>query len=95
MMPVVSEDPMGPALLPTPDSWKWFTETARTIAPAWRNEVALRSVEMFLEYEPGAHIAHISPTPLMMVVALSDHLTVADEALARISHRGGASGSRI
>jgi fermentation-respiration switch protein FrsA (DUF1100 family) len=37
---------------------------------------------MFLEYEPGAHIAHISPTPLMMVVALGDHLTVADEALA-------------
>ena len=73
---------MGPAVLPTADSWQWFTETARTRAPAWRNEVTLRSVEMFLEYEPGAHIAHISPTPLMMVVALNDHLTVADEALA-------------
>jgi fermentation-respiration switch protein FrsA (DUF1100 family) len=45
-------------------------------------KITLRSVEMFLEYEPGAHIAHISPTPLMMVVALGDHLTVADEALA-------------
>ena len=66
----------------TTDSWQWFTETARSRAPAWRNEVTLRSVEMFLEYEPGAHIAHISPTPLMMVVALGDHLTVADEALA-------------
>lgn len=73
---------MGPAVLPTAESWQWFTETARTRAPAWRNEVTLRSVEMFLEYEPGAHIAHISPTPLMMVVALNDHLTVADEALA-------------
>ena len=82
MIPVVSENPMGPAVLPTTDSWQWFTETARSRAPAWRNEVTLRSVEMFLEYEPGAHIAHISPTPLMMVVALGDHLTVADEALA-------------
>jgi len=82
MIPVVSENPMGPAVLPTTDSWQWFTETARTRAPAWRNEVTLRSVEMFMEYEPGAHIAHISPTPLMMVVALGDHLTVADEALA-------------
>ena len=62
--------------------WQWFTETARSRAPAWRNEVTLRSVEMFLEYEPGAHITHISPTPMMMVVALGDHLTVADEALA-------------
>jgi len=82
MIPVVSESPMGPAVLPTTDSWQWFTETARSRAPACRNEVTLRSVEMFLEYEPGAHIAHISPTPLMMVVALGDHLTVADEALA-------------
>lgn len=82
MIPVVSENPMGPAVLPTADSWQWFTETGRTRAPSWRNEVTLRSVEMFLEYEPGAHIAHISPTPLMMVVALQDHLTVADEALA-------------
>lgn len=82
MIPVVSEDPMGPAALPTPDSWQWFSETGRTRAPAWRNEVTLRSVEMFLEYEPGAYISHISPTPLMMVVALGDHLTVADQALA-------------
>jgi len=37
---------------------------------------------MFLEYEPGAYIAHVSPTPLMIVVALGDDLTVADEALA-------------
>jgi uncharacterized protein len=82
MIPVVAEDPMGAAVLPTPDSWQWFTDTGRSRAPAWRNEVTLRSVEMFLEYEPGAHIRHISPTPLMMVVALDDHLTVADEALA-------------
>jgi len=82
MLPVVSENPAGPAALPTADSWTWFTETGRTRAPSWKNEVTLRSVEMFLEYEPGAHIAHISPTPLLMVVALGDHLTVADEALA-------------
>jgi hypothetical protein len=82
MIPVVAEDPMGPAVLPTADSWQWFSETGRTRAPSWRNEVTLRSVEMFLEYEPGAHMSHISPTPLMIVVALQDHLTVADEALA-------------
>ena len=30
MIPVVAEDPAGPAALPTPDSWQWFTETGRT-----------------------------------------------------------------
>jgi uncharacterized protein len=81
MLPVVSEDPAGPAALPTPDSWQWFTETGRTRAPSWRNEVTLRSVELFMGYEPGAWIELISPTPLLMVVARGDHLTVADEAL--------------
>jgi uncharacterized protein len=82
MIPVVSENPAGPAALPTPDSWKFFTEVSRERAPAWRNEVTLRSVEMFTEYEPGSYIPFISPTPLLMVVAQEDHLTVADEALA-------------
>jgi uncharacterized protein len=82
MIPVVSEDPAGPAALPTPDSWAWFTETGRSRAPSWRNEVTLRSIEMFMEYEPGGYVGFISPTPLMMVVALGDHLTVADQALA-------------
>ena len=82
MIPVVSGDPTGPAALPTPDSWTWFTETGRSRAPSWRNEVTLRSVEMFMEYEPGSYVGFVSPTPLMMVVALGDHLTVADQALA-------------
>ena len=81
-LPVVSEDPAGPAALPTPDSWRWFTETGRSRAPAWRNVVTLRSVELFMGYEPGAYIELISPKPLLLVVALGDHLTVADEALA-------------
>src|SRR6478672_3295566 len=58
MIPVVAEDLAAPSALPTPDSWKWFTE-----------------------YEPGSYAAFICPTPLMMVVALGDVLTVADLAL--------------
>lgn len=82
MIPVVAESPTAPSALPTADSWKWFTETGRSRAPSWRNEVTLRSVELFTEYEPGAYVRFISPTPLLLVVALGDHLTVADEALA-------------
>jgi fermentation-respiration switch protein FrsA (DUF1100 family) len=82
MIPVVSEDPMGPAALPTPDSWTWFTSTGKTRAPSWRNEVTLRTVEMLGEYEPGSYIERISPTPLLMIIADGDHLAVADEAFA-------------
>lgn len=82
MLPVVAPDPAAPSALPTPDSWTWFSETGRTRASAWKNEVTLRSVELFTEYEPGSYISFVSPTPLLMVVALGDHLTVADEALA-------------
>ncbi|MCE0761325.1 alpha/beta hydrolase [Pseudonocardia kujensis] len=81
MVPVVAEDPLAPSALPTPDSWTWFTETGKLRAPAWRNEVTLRTVEMLGEYEPEAYIARISPTPLLMVVARQDHLTPAHLAI--------------
>ena len=82
MIAVVSDDASVPCALPTPDSHKWFTETHKLRAPSWQNEVTLRSVEMFLEYEPGIYIEYVSPTPLLLVVAAKDHLTVADEAIA-------------
>ena len=82
MIPVVAEDQSAPSVLPTLDSWRWFTETGRACAPSWKNEATLRSVEMFTEYEPGSYVRFISPTPLLMVVALGDMLTDADLALA-------------
>ena len=82
MIPVVDEDPMAPSALPTADSYEWFTATGASRAPTWRNEVTLRSVEMFWEYEPGAYIGWVSPTPLLIVVAAKDHLTVSDLAIA-------------
>ena len=81
MVPVVAEDPLAPSALPTPDSWTWFTETGKTRAPSWKNEVTLRTVEMLGEYEPAAYIGRISPTPLLMVVARQDHLTPAHLAI--------------
>jgi len=81
MIPVVAEDPAAPSALPTPDSWTWFTETGKSRAPSWHNEVTLRSVEMFTEYEPISYAKYVSPTPMMIVVALGDVLTVSDLAL--------------
>ena len=82
MVPVVAEDPAAPCALPTRDSWEWFSETGKTRATSWRNEVTLRSVEMFSEYEPIAYLPYISPTPLLMQPAIGDHLTPCDLAVA-------------
>jgi len=82
MVPVVDKDPLAPSALPTPDSWEWFTQTAEARAPAWRNEVTLRSVEMFTEYEPGTYLPYISPTPLLLLVAVGDHLVPSELAIA-------------
>jgi uncharacterized protein len=82
MIPVVAADPQAPSALPTPDSYQWFTDTGRERAKSWRNEVTLRTLEMLMEYEPGSYIGKISPTPLMMVVAVGDTLAVADLAIA-------------
>jgi hypothetical protein len=82
MVPVVAEDPLAASALPTADSWQWFTETGKTRAPAWLNEVTLRSVELFTEYEPGGYLPWISPTPLLLMVAVGDHLVPSELAIA-------------
>ena len=82
MVPVVDADPTAPSALPTADSYTWFTETAKLRAPSWRNEVTLRSVEMFTEYEPITYVPYISPTPLLMLPARGDHLTPSELAIA-------------
>jgi fermentation-respiration switch protein FrsA (DUF1100 family) len=80
MIPVVTQDPAGLAALASADSWTWFTQTSDARAPAWRNEVTLRSVELYTAYEPGAHIGYISPTPLLMLIADDDVVALSDLA---------------
>ncbi len=81
MLPAVSADPAVACAMGGADSCKFFTDTA-PFAPNWRNEVTLRSAELARENEPGIHIARISPTPLLMIVADRDLLTATDLCLA-------------
>ena len=83
MIPVTwTDSPDEPCALPTADTHDFFLGPITQRAKTWRNEVTLRSIEMFVNYEPGAYLPLIGPTPLMMVVAAGDHLTPADIALA-------------
>ncbi len=81
MIAVVTPDRMLPAVSPQADAWEWFTTTGRQRAPAWRNELTLRSLDHLAGFLPGAWVPHISPTPLLMVVADGDHVLPADLAL--------------
>lgn len=80
-VPAVSEDLLGEAVMPTKGAYEWFTEAAEERAPAWENEVTLRSVELLTQYDPVDYIERISPTPLLMVVAEQDDLVLTDEQL--------------
>jgi len=63
-----------------PEALAFFGASAR-IAPSWRNEVTVATLEYSVEYEPAAQIEHISPTPLLMLVARQDAVTPTDLAL--------------
>jgi fermentation-respiration switch protein FrsA (DUF1100 family) len=51
-------------------------------ASHWENTVTLRSTRAARMYEPGIWISRVSPTPLLLVVAREDTITVTDLALA-------------
>jgi fermentation-respiration switch protein FrsA (DUF1100 family) len=76
-VPVVADNPKDACALPGKDSWDFFAGDPDR-APAWRNAVTLRSAEMSCEYEPGIYVPRISPTPLLMIVATHDVLTLTD-----------------
>jgi len=81
-LPIIGETFGDPCALPTEDSHRFFSELPEENRGKWKNEITLRSMELFTEYEPGDSIARVAPTPLMMVVARDDHLTPADMTLA-------------
>ncbi len=77
---VVSADPAIPAAYRSPDAVAFYTQP---VPPGtWDNAVTLRSTRAARMYEPGTFICRVSPTPLLMVVAMQDTVTVTDLALA-------------
>jgi len=95
MVPMVT-DPNAPgeASHASADAWDFFTGKSAPAADQWRfkkwrNEITLRSIEMYSEYEPGSYIERIAPTPLLMLVGTHDVVAVTDEALAAFNAARG------
>jgi fermentation-respiration switch protein FrsA (DUF1100 family) len=77
---VVNADPSVPAAYRSQDAIDFYLQSLP--AGLWENEITLRSTRAARMYEPGNWIARVSPTPLLMIVARDDRMTVADLALA-------------
>jgi uncharacterized protein len=64
------------------DGAAWFGNMRPDRLAMWRNEMTLQSVDLYTEYEPGAYMERISPTPLLVITADNDARTPTDEILA-------------
>lgn len=73
---------MMPAFASESVSTMYMQEIEPKYRAHWRNEITVRSLEMYDEYEPAAFIDRISPTPLLMIVASADNITPSEDALA-------------
>lgn len=78
-IPVVHANPLERCALPSQDSYEFFSSWEAKVV--WRNEVTIRSLEGLRTSIPSQYIAHISPTPLLMLVASNDCVTPTDLAL--------------
>jgi len=77
---VVSADPSVPAAYRSSDAIGFYLQPLE--AGLWENEVTVRSTRAARMYEPGTWISRVSPTPLLLVVARDDTITIAALALA-------------
>lgn len=76
---IVSSDPAVHASYYSSDAVDFYLQELPE--GVWENRVTVRSTRMARMYEPGQFIRRVSPTPLLMIVAEADYLTVTDVAL--------------
>lgn len=49
------------------DGVAWFSNMRPTRVSTWRNEITIRSLDLYAEYEPGMYVERIAPTPLLVI----------------------------
>jgi len=77
---IVSADPAIVAAYRASDAIDFYMQPVPD--GAWENNVTVRSTRAARMYEPGHWIARVSPTPLLMVAATRDTITLTDLELA-------------
>ena len=77
--------------MPGKASFDYFMEQAR-LAPNWKNELTLRSMDLYRGMDNATFVPWISPTPLLMIVALGDEVTPPDFRSMPTAERGSRRG---
>jgi hypothetical protein len=77
---IVSADPAVPASYRAKEAIDFYLQPMPE--GAWENQATVRSARAARMYEPGNWIGRVSPTPLLMVVAKRDTITLSDLELA-------------
>jgi uncharacterized protein len=67
---------------------EYFPVSRSDIAPSWRNEITMSSLEAILEYAPGKSIELIAPRPLLMILGTEDVNTSPDLTRAAFARAG-------
>ena len=73
---IVNENPAIPAAYRTKDAIAFYLQPLPQ--GVWKNDVTVRSGRLSRMYDPGIWVARVSPTPLLMIVALADRITQTD-----------------
>ncbi len=68
----------GFALQTDQDTYDFAHRARATIAPAYRNEVTMSSLDAVLEHAPGRFIDLVAPRPLLMILARNDAISPPD-----------------
>jgi fermentation-respiration switch protein FrsA (DUF1100 family) len=87
-IPSAAPPDQGFALQIDQDSYDFGQEAQRTIAPSWRNQVTMSSIEAISEHAPGRSIELIAPRPLLMILAKDDQITLFDSIRAAFARAG-------
>jgi hypothetical protein len=64
-----------------PEAYEFFENVASKVAPNWKNQVTMESLEKMLEYNVSVVLPRISPTPVLMVLGEKDTLIPIDMAM--------------
>jgi fermentation-respiration switch protein FrsA (DUF1100 family) len=66
---------------PFPETFEAFTELKRTVAPAHEHRNTIASVEMLMNYSVDPFLGRLLDTPVLMVLAQGDDLTLWDKEM--------------
>ena len=77
------------AFQPDPESYEFAHKAQATVAPSWRDEVTMSSLDAVLDYAPARSIDLIAPRPLLMFLAKSDPIAPPETIRAAFARAGG------